>query len=619
MSRVITRQAAGVLLAGLLLVGPTGVQAQQNVQPDRMDFTSSFDFTKGKSHFPSFVAPYTPRFVPPPNFSNSLRFEDLIRDGKLYLSLQDAIYLALENNLTIANARFGPAFAQTDVLRSRGGGVARGAGGLGGASSLGGGPTNLDPTISSSLSITHAQRPVSNPLESGTGTTLDFASLSTNTTSGSVTYSQGFVTGTGFSIGWNASRGTTSSLFSLFNPAVDNSVSIGVSQALLNGFGFAQNMRFIRVARNNLESSNHAFARSVMDSVSQVNQAYWDLIFAREDVKVKEQSLALAEKLYEDNKRQVEIGTLAPIEVVRAEAEVARTNQDLIVSRALLDQQQIAMKNLLTRNPSDPLLQLVEIVPTDTPQVPDVPEVLPVQDAIQIAMERRPQLAELQLTQKNNQLEVRAARDSMLPRLSAFAQWVGRGLSGIALDQPDPITGQRDVILTRGLGTAFTQSIQGDFPTYTFGFNFTIPLRNRQAQADMIQAQLRQRQTEIQYRQLVNNIIVDVQNAQINLEQNRARIEAARKSRELFQETLDAEQKKFQLGASTIFQVIQAQRDLAQARSQEVRALTDYQKAVDRFDRALGRTLERNNVVLDDAKTGIITAGRPINSTGSVN
>jgi outer membrane protein len=591
------RCALSLLLAGLVVL-PLPAQSPQ---------AGAIDFTKGKSHFPLFISPYTPQEVPRPVLRNSPRVDDLIREGKLYLSMQDAIYLALENNLDIAVQRYGPAIAQTDVLRAKGGGITRGAAGVGTAAALGGGGVSLDPVLTSTLQIQHSQFPVSNPVTSGVGLAAALTSYSRNTGTANFQYSQGFLTGTSFGVQWNNSRQTTSSLFDFFNPSVSSSLSLYVSQPLLNGFGPAQNKRYILVAKNTLQISDQAFAQQVMDIVSNVKRAYWEFGFALEDVKVKEQSLALAEKLYHDNQRQVEIGTLAPIEVVRADAEVARTRQDLIVSQTILAQQQIVLKDLLARDPADPLLAVVDIEPLDKPQVPDVPEVLPIQDAIQIAMEKRPEVAQAQLDLKNQVLHTRAVRQSMLPTVNAFGFYAGRGLSGIG-GTYDSVTGQRTIITERGFGTALTQALQRDFPDYGFGLTITIPLKNRVAQADMARQQIQERQAQTRYQRTINTIIVEVRNAQIAMAQNRARIDAAVKARELAAETLRAEEKKFQLGASTIFLVIQAQRDLTQASSGEVRALVDFERARVDFDRALGRTFERSNITLEDAKTGLVTA-----------
>ena len=593
------RTALSLFLVPLLLFGPLSLGAQ------------NIDYTKGSPWAPNLLAPYSPRFVPRPELANSPRLEDLIRDGKLFLSLQDAIYLALENNLDIAVQRFNLDIAETDVLRARGGGITRGAGGVGAVSAVGVGQrAALDPVVSSTLQWERVTFPVNNPVTSGVGLSAEAGALTLQQSTANFTYTQGFMTGTSFQISLNNQRSTTTSLFSFFNPSLTTSLSFSFRQPLLNGFGYAQNKRFILVSKNNLEISSQAFAQQVMNIISDVKTAYWELVFARTNVQVKEASLALAQRLYEDNKRQVEIGTLAPIEVVRAESEVARNRQDLIIARTSLLQQQIRLKDLIAKNTTGPLLATVEIVPTDQPEVPDVPEILPVQDAISIAMEKRPEIAQAQLDIQNRNLAVRGARNAMLPTVNAFGFYTGQGLSGLG-GLTDPFTGQRSVLVNRGLGTSLSQALQGDFPDYGFGLNITIPIKNRLAQAEMARAQIEQRQSQVRYQRQVNTIIVDVRNAQIALEQNRARIDAARQASRLAEETWRAEQKKFQLGASTIFQVIRTQRDLSDARSQEIRALVDFARAQVEFDRALGRTLERSNVNLEDAQTGVITAGAP--------
>ncbi|MFQ5816935.1 MAG: TolC family protein [Terriglobia bacterium] len=589
------RRLAATLLAILLLVLPLPAQ--------------NIDFTKGKSHLPFLLGPYTPRFVPQPQLVNSPRIDDLIRDGKLYLSLQDAIYLALENNLDIAAARYGPDIAETDILRTKGGGLARGAGGVGTATALGGGPVgSFDPTVSYSFNWSRRIQPQTSTFLTGTN------KLTTTPITNGFTYNQSFQTGTSFSITYDAFRQSTNATRTSFNPFFTSSLQVGFSQRLLNGFGLGPNRRFIRVAKNNQQISDQAFLQQVMETISAVKDAYWELVFAREDVKVKEQSLALAEKLYQDNQRQVEIGTLAPIEVVRAESEVARTRQDLIVSQTTLLQQQITIKDLIARNPMDPLLALVEIIPTEPVEVPELPEVIPVQDAIQIAMEKRPEIIQAQLDLKNRGITRRAVRNSMLPSVDVFGFYSGSGLAGALnpLAEFDPIfnlppSGE----FIGGFSRSFTQAIQRDFPNYGFGVSITIPIKNRAAQADTARAALEERQSEVRYRRTVNQIIRDVRNAQILLQQSRARIDAAEKARLLARETMEAEQKKLQLGASTIFLVIQAQRDLAAAQSLEVRTRVDFKRAQVGFDQALGRTLERSNVKVEDAETGVVTAGLP--------
>ncbi|MGH9863634.1 MAG: TolC family protein [Candidatus Acidiferrales bacterium] len=623
--RWLCRSGVSLLLVGLMVL-PLPAQSP------------TIDYSKGRTHFPNLFAPYMSRSVPQPNLANSPRLHDLIREGKLHLSLQDAIYLALENNLDIAVQRYGPAIADTDILRAKGGAITRGTQGVGAASALGVTTLpQLDPVVNGTVTWQRTEFPVNNPVQSAVGSLAlsDIARFVQQSSSGNFTYTQGFITGTSYQITWNNQRRSTSSAFDFFNPAVSTQVQISVSQPLLNGLGYAQNKRFIRVANNNRRISDQFFAQQVMDIVSTVKQAYWELVFARQDVKVKEQSLALAQKLYNDNKRQVEIGTLAPIEVVRAEAEVARNRQDLIVSQTTLAQQQIRLKDLVAKNTRDPLLALVDIEPTDHPEVPDLPEILPLQDAMQIAMEKRPEVSQAQLDLKNRELTIRAARNALLPALNAFGFYGGRGLAGegVILGNPTATTGSQVILadgsaaqiggqdlfvqsttfqqlgtIDRGLGTSLTRAVQGDFPDYGVGVTLSIPIKNRAAQGEMDRALIEERQAETRYQRTVNTIVVEVRNAQIAVEQSRARIDAAREARRLQEETLSAEQKKFQLGATTIFLVIQAQRDLAQARSSEVRAEVDFERARVDFDRALGRTLERSNITLEDAKTGVVNA-----------
>ncbi len=590
MPQVTLRSMLSMLMAGLLLLG-TAPLAAQNV--------STKDFTQGRAWLPSPWGPFTARSLPQPSFQDSTRLEDLIRDGKLYLSLQDAIYLALENNLDIAAQRFNPAISQTNLLAAK-----AGTGGL-----------SFDPLVTTTLSTTHNNIEIQNPFLSGTSA----SSLSSVFGQGNIRYTQAFSTGTQLQVDFNNNRQTTTSTAASFNPSLRNTTRFQLTQPLLNGFGFAQNKQQIRVAKNNVEISDQQFTQQVMDIVSTVKRAYWELIFARENTKVTRQSFELAEKLYRDNQRQVEIGTLAPLELIRAEAEVARTRQNLIAAQTNALQQQNILKDMIARNPGDQLLATVEIEPIDRPEVPTTTEVIPVQDAIQIAMERRPEIAQAELNIKNQQLAVKGRRNAMLPSVDAFATWQGSGLSGTRdLFGFDPVTGQPIVIGTErgGLGTAITEGFHGDFPTYTIGLSIRIPLRNRSAQAAMARAQIQERQAQVQYKRQVNTIIINVRNSQIALQQNRSQIDAAVKARELQEATLSAEQKRFQLGASTIFLVIQAQRDLAQARSSEIRALVDYQRSLIDFDRALGRTLERSNITLQEAKTGFVTASA--SSTGTL-
>ncbi len=648
MTERLSRSAAALLLAAAIVAAPVApvygqskpagqTKGAQGAGPGSSSagyppLMRGPDYSKGKSPFPNIFAPYSPTRVQAPALTNSPRVDQLIQDGKMKLSLQDAIALALENNLDIVVQRYTPWIADTDILRTLGGGASRGLAGTGTASVLGAIPSQtFDPLLTWTMNLDHRTTPVNNPFLAGTGV-FALSSVINHTTGANLQYSQGFHTGTAFAVTSANSRVSTTSPAAVFDPSVQSTLFVSFTQELLNGFGRLANTRFIQIAKNSKKIADQVFTQQVITSVVQVENLYWELVFAREDVKVKQRSVELAQKLYNDNKRQVEIGTLAPIEVVRAEAEVARATQDLIVSQTLQLQQQTLLKNAITKNQMDTALREVEIVPTDpVAQLPQI-EILPIQDAVKEAYQKRPDVLQQQMDLLNRDINVRATRNALLPTLALFGQYGWTGLSGNSRTPGAP-TGTFTANLTSpvvdrngtptgaftssavlgpatftsaGLGDALGSIFRSDFPTYSLQLNLNIPIRNRPGQADNARAVLEQRQAEARLQQLENSIVVEVRNAQIALEQNRARVEAAQKSRILQDQTLDAEQKKYQLGASTIFFVIQAQRDLSAAQSVEVRALVDLVKAKVDFDRALGRTLEVNRISIAAAKQGTV-------------
>ena len=599
------------------------------------------DYTKGYSAFPNFLSSYRPMGIPAPVLGNSRRVEDLLREGKLILSLSDAISLALENNLDVSIQRYNPRIADLDILRTKAGasprgvrtavtgasqvggdggggagaqggtgttagGVGQGAGGLV-TSALGGGAPigSFDPVITANLNINHRTTPITGFFFSQF---LQVDQLQTNTGTANFTYQQAFHSGTSLSLAWNNNRLTN--LVETINPQVNANYQFQITQRLLQGFGFGPNTRNIRIAKNNREVSDLVFKQQIILTVTQVQNLYWDLVSTLEDVKVRERFVTVAEKLHKDNQRQVEIGTLAPIEIVRAEAEVARTRQDLIVAQTTAQQLETSLKNIVLRDLSDPVLGGARVVPTDRITVPPVEPVVPVQDLIGTALSARPELSQSRIDLRNREISIRAARNGMLPSLDAFAYWGGTGTAGQPTTfrrpgqtEPTPIAPG----FLGGLGTSLNQMFGGDFPDYAFGLQISIPIKNRAAQADAAQAQVEERQAQLRLRQLENTVRAEVRNAVIGLQQNRVRLDAARKARELQQRTLDAEQKKFQFGASTIFLVIQAQRDLAEAEGAVVRALGDYMKSRVELDRSTGETIVKNRIILDEAYQGQIS------------
>lgn len=592
------------------------------------------DYSKGQPWFPKFVSPYTPIKIPLPVLTNSPLVEQLIQNGKLALSLEDAISLALENNLDIRIQRFTPWIAQTDLLRAKAGGVARGLGSSANVV-LGSTPTfGFDPLFTSTISWNRAAFPVNNPLISGVGTTAGVAGLTNYTTTANFGYQQGFHTGTAISVSLDNARTSTTSPQQLFNPAVQSTLSFAVQQQLLNGFGRLPNTRFILEAKNTLKVADLQFALQVITSLQQVENFYWELVFARQNVKVQEAAVATSQRLYEDNKKQVEIGTLAPIEIVRAESQLATDRQNLIVAQTAQLQQQTNLLNAVTKNPMDAALMGVEIVPTTPITAMEQEQIMPLEEAVKEAWQHRPELLQAELNLKNAGIEVKTTRNALLPTLTLFGQYSSIGLAGdsrsrgtptaFVSDPTEPIVDANGNVVappafvgvpiafagrtarTSGLPDALNAMINNNFPTYGAGINFALPLRNRSAQADNARALLDERQLETQYRQLQNTIIVDVRNAEIALQQDRARVEAAVRARILAQETLDAERKKYQLGASTTFIVIQDQRDLTLAQGNELRAQADLQEAQVAYDKARGRLLDVNHITVADARSGHI-------------
>ncbi len=588
---------------------------------------SKYHYTRAPRPFPNLIAPYKPISVDPVGLANSPRIDQMIQEGKLNLGLQDAVELALQNNLDIIVQRYNPWLADTGVLKASAGGVGGVPPGAFFAGSTANIPfLNFDPTITTTLGIDDRNIPVNNPLTSGTGTGQSaLTALTLHTSTFNTQYSQGFHTGTTFFTTWDNTRSSSSSIANLFNPSVQSSIFVGFQQQLLNGFGKVTT-RNIRIAKNNRKIADLAFAQQAITTITNTINGYWELVYARENVKVQQQAVTVAEKLYNDNKKQLEIGTMAPLDVTRAESELATDRQNLIVAQTVQLQNQQILKNAISKNPLATNLVNVEIIPTDLPTRPEAIEAPSFEQAVSEAFAKRPDVQELAINIQNGQIDVSATRNALLPIATLTAQYGSVGLAGNqttftsqtiagapivdATGTPNgagfvPATALTPTgVVKAGFSDAMSSVFHNNFPDYSVQLNVQIPIRNRSAQADNQRAILTQRQLEAQMQQLKNSALLDVRNTFIALEQNRARVEAASKARELQQQTFDAEQKKYQLGASTVYLVIQTQRDLISAQGTELRALTDLVEAKASYERALGRTLEVNRVTIADAKTG---------------
>ena len=643
---------------------------------------SRHDFTHGPSWFPNIVKPYKSIELEHPDLANSPRLEDLIHDGKLELTLNEAVELAMQNNLDIQVQRYNPWLAQTDILRALGGGAIRGLGstiatvnsigsstqglststtgagtanttgifasGAGSAFPLGASPQPyaFDPTLSASVGFQNNVYPVNNPFISGIGTSgpqaitsgpvYAFPLVSHNSTY-NASYTQGFWTGTSLAVQWTNTRSSTNIAENLFNPYVQTSAYVTITQQLLNGFGLLPNTRNIVIAKNNKKIADLQFELQVITTVTSTVNAYWELVYARDNVKVQEQAVAVSEKLYNDNKKQLEIGTMAPLDVTQAESQAATDRQNMILAQTTQLQQEQILKASISKNPLDPRLVNVEIIPIDTPTTPPMDEAATFDDAVKEAFQKRPDLRQQEINLETAKINVKVTRNGLLPVANVQGIFGTSGLSGNALANGNPTVSAGEPVvdaggapvlvntptgtvpvfvpnvavpqtccIVGGVGDAYSQLFNNRYPNYQVAFNLTVPIRNRQAQADNQAAILQERQAEAQQQQIRNSALLDVRNTYIALQQNRARVEAAGKARQLQQQTFDAEQKKYSLGASTVYNVILTQRDLVKARADEIRALADLQEAKANYERALGRTLEVHHITVAADKPGRI-------------
>jgi outer membrane protein len=571
------------------------------------------------------------RIVSPAKLENSPRLESLVRAGNLYLSVQDVIALALENNIDIAVQRYGPLLAKEVLRRTQGGqplrsvglnitpgpvsvstaGVNAGAVGLpdtGSGVSSGGGiviqlgtsPVGLDPFLFASSNFQHNTSPQSNFFLNN----VPF--LVNDSRNFQLGYGQSFVSGTSAQLAFGSTHNHTNSPSPLLNPNTNGFLDLFVTQQLLQGFGVAVNNRNIRVARNNMKVTDLQLKLQVITTVSAILNLYWDLVSFNEDARIKQQALDTAQTLFEGNKHQVELGSLPAIEVTRAAAQVSSSKEDLLISQTNVAQQETVLKNALSRNGvASPWLDEVHIIPLDKVVVPEKEDLKPMPQLIEQALASRPDLEKTRINLESTKMNVAGTRNALLPSLQAFVEFTNNGLTGefnplnTRSDRPDPF-------VVGGYGNLLGQLARRNFPNYSAGFSLNIPFRNRAAQGDYVFDQLNIRTGELQLQKFMAQVRVDVKNAVIGLQQARARYETAVSTRALAQQTLDAEQNRFKFGESTIPVVVQAQRDLANDQTAEVQAMANYTHAKIAFDQAVGQMLEVNNISMEEAAEGFV-------------
>jgi len=621
---------------------PQAPMPQRNAHP-----YSDLDYSRGKKQWPNPFVVYTTREVAPLNVANSGRTDHLLIDGKMYLSLNDAVAMALEDNLDIGIQRYNLSIADTDILRtssgagalgvnaglvqgtpggqtgttsaggtgtsttgSTGGGVGGTTIGVGGAgagvggivaSTQGEGPPidNFDPVITGTVSEEHAITPEANTVSTGT------PSLDQNTTTASFLYSQGFSTGTLMTVAFNNARVASNSIFNTLNPNLGTNFRFELRQHLLSGFGYDPNLRWIRIARNNKEIEDVTFRLQVIQTVSQIENIYWDLVNAYSNVTVQQRALDLALKTLSDNQKQVAAGTLAPLTVVQAQSAVATAQQNLIAAQVNLQLQQLLMKNAITRNMADPILAVAPVIPTDTLNITQPYTVAAVEDLINAALQQRPEIATARITLTNSEISRKSIRNQLLPTVDVFAFYGAAGLAGpqnpLCINPtrgcPPPGT-----IPTTGYSDAFQNLYNSSAPDKGVGVNININLRNRQIQADQVRSVLEYRQAQMSLQQTENTIRLQVRQAQFALQQNYVALQASIAARDYAAQNLDAEQKKLRMGASTSTLVLQASSALTQAESNVLIAATNYEKSKVQLDLSTADTLTKLGIDLTDAE-----------------
>jgi outer membrane protein len=631
-------------------VAPAPQTAPTPAQPQGLHLQ---DYSRPRSAFPYFLRPYKPQEVPQPNLGNSPRIDSLLHDGKIYLSIDDAVALALENNLDIDIARYNLNIADTDFLRAKSGasilginaGIVQntpggGVGGLGGTVGSGAGGTTVAPSgvgtgtnglVSSTLGIgapiTSFDPVVTSTLQldkdDTESTSVDSVPiLSQNTYTANVGYTQGFEWGTTLAAAFNNSHFATNSPVSLLSPGISSNFQLRITQNLLQGFGSLPNTRFIRIAKNNREISDVAFRLQIITTVDQIEDMYWDLVYAYENVRVQQEALTYAQKAMDDTKKQAQVGTVPPIQVVSAQSTVSTDEQNLILAQNNLELEKLLVKNALSRSIEDPVLAEADVIPTSTMQIPQEEAVVPTQDLINQALDHRAELVESRIDLNSRDLSSKAVRNAMLPTLDAFAYYSGSGVGGnvnpsvlsppcnpavsscfSGSGAPPPFANGGPV----GYGGTLNQLFNGTAPDKGVGLTLTIPLRNREAQANQVRAELEYRQAQVRLHQLENQVRIEVRNAQFDVKQNRAAVQAAQYAVNFARQTLDADQQKLKVGLTTTTAILQDASVLTTSESNLVSAKAAYEKSRIELDRATGLLLDHSGIDVADATRGQVT------------
>ena len=605
------------------------------------------DFSRPRGYWPNPLAPYSPTTVPAQSFANSLQLDDVVKNGKIYLSLGDAVLLALQNNYDIAIQRLNLDLADVDLMRSHSGALINGistalqtstqggttasvssvGGGPGGASAAasvsgtgvgglalttsGAGPTpeNLDPSITGQIELNHQIQPQQSPIFSG-----GLPSLTQNINTYDFTYNEGFVTGTAMQVQFQNTRTTTDNLFSFFSPSLQSTFNFSLTQHLLQGFGWGINGRFIVQAKNDRRIADSIFRQQLLYSINQVENIYWGLVSAYEDVQSKQRALDQSTALEQDDEKQLQVGSMAPLDVVNAKSQMSSDQQALIASQNTLEYQQLTMKQAISRNLDDPALANAPIVPTDRVSLTEMPEEhMTADELVRQAEANSPAVEQDLLTLKNDEIALKGAKNALLPTLDVEGFYGATAIGGAvspncakAFEQFGIPPAECALLGTTGYSTVFGHLFNSSGPNKGVEFNLQVPLRNRAAQATQAQSQIEYRQEQMRLQQLYIQIRMNVVSEQYALTNDRAAVQSAVSNQDYNQQSLDAEIKKLHLGASTTASVLQQQRNVAAADAQLIAARARFAYDRSALEQTLASTLDRYGINIVDAATGSV-------------
>ena len=628
-----TPEAPAPAANGAAAPAPTLAQQMQQAQSNAVAPQHPFHIDLPHSHKP--LAPYRPSEAPPLDLTNSPRLENLIHDGKLYISLKDAIALSIENNLYIAYFRYNFPIAQTDVLRTKAGSPANGVntgivqsstqGGFGGEGSGGGGGgsssgstaagaggivqstlgagtsvASFDPYLNFKGFVDHTVTQESNSFQTGVAT------FKQNTIEGLANYSQNFPMGTGLQVAYEGQRFANNSPYQSINPSLYSNFQVTLSQQLLAGFGISTNERYMHIARKNLQITDLAFRAQVIATITQVENIYWDLVNAYQDEQVKERSLSFAQRTLQDDQHQLDLKAIPAMQVITDQSLVATSEGDLTVSRATLRLNELLIKNAITKTDS-PIIDEIPVIPLDKTGAADPNAAKSIDDLIAEAEKNRPDVAEDEIAMQVAEESLKSIRSELLPQLYVYGFYAGAGIAGPVNPNCSLTPAECTSVLPTGFGGMFENTFNYSSPEYQFGMNLSINLRNRQAKADQFRASLEFRQRQISFEEQKKSIRFDVRNSLFALQQKQALVDSATKARDLAQHTFEVTQQEQQLGAKSSSDTLVAQHGLSIAESLLNDAQAAFEKAKVDIDRATGETLQLTGVSIDDAKSGVVT------------